>query len=303
MIHNMSELMALAKNGEPSRLAVVCAQDEHVLEAVMNAEKLGIVRPILVGNGEEIRAAMEKLGYDSDVVRIIDEKDKPEACMIAARLVRDGEADVIMKGFVDTAIIMRAVLNRENGLRGQGKITHDLLLEVPGYDRLFHVTDSAMTVAPTLEDKVEIIRNAVHVAHAIGNECPKVAVLCAVEKVNEKMTCTVDAAALTEMNRRGEITGCVVDGPLALDNAVSEEAAANKGVESQVAGKADILVVPQIEAGNMLNKSMEYFAKAKKAGVIVGAKTPIALTSRATSAESELYTIALACLVARQDRQ
>ena len=141
-----------------------------------------------------------------------------------------------MKGFVDTAVIMRAVLNRENGLRGNGRITHDLLMEVPGYDRLFHITDAAMTVAPTREEKVDIIRNAVHVAHALGNECPKVAVLCAVEKVNEKMPCTVDAAALTEMNRRGEITGCIVDGPLALDNAVSEEAAAHKGIRSPVAG-------------------------------------------------------------------
>ena len=299
MIKTMAELLELAKEGEPGRLAVACAQDEYVLKAVAEAAKLRIVDPILVGDQEEIEKILDKIGMDASGVRIIDEKDNQAACMKAAELVRDGEADVIMKGFVDTAVIMKAVLNKENHLRGEGRITHNLVLEVPGYDHLFHVTDSAMSVAPTLEDKADIIRNSVSVAHALGNECPKVAVLCAVEKVNPKMQCTVEAAELAEMNKRGEIEGCLVEGPFALDNAVSEEAAEHKGIHSEVAGKADILVVPDIEAGNVLVKSMEYFAGAKKAGVIVGAKVPVALTSRASSAESKLYTIAVSCLAAR----
>lgn len=302
MIQTMLQLLQLAQEGEPGRLAVACAQDEYVLEAVGEATKLGIVQPILVGDEGEIRAIVEKSQPALADAVIVSQPDKAQACITAARLVRDGVANVLMKGFVDTAVILRALLNRENGLRGDGIITHDLLLEVPGYQRLFHVTDSAMTISPSLADKVQIIKNAVQVAHALGNPCPKVAALCAVEKVNDKMPCTVEAAELAAMNRRGEISGCLVDGPLALDNAVSQEAAAHKGIQSEVAGQADILLVPNIEAGNMLNKSMEYFAGAKKAGVIVGAKVPVALTSRASSPESKLYTIALACLIARQSR-
>jgi len=300
MICNMSELLELAKKGRPTRLAVACAQDEYVLSAVLEAKKLGIAEPVLVGDTQEIHAILKTLGADPAGIRLIDEKEKMEACMKAARLIRDGEADVIMKGFVDTAIIMRAVLTRENCLRGGGILSHDMVAEIRGYDRLIHVTDSAVNIAPTLENKADIIRNAVSVAHALENECPRVAALCAVEKVSEKMPCTAEAAELAAMNRRGEISGCLVDGPLALDNAVSPEAAAHKGVNSQVAGRADILLAPDIEAGNILTKAMEYFGGAKKAGVIVGAKVPVALTSRSSTAESKLYTIALSCLIARK---
>ncbi|MBR3171425.1 MAG: phosphate butyryltransferase [Lachnospiraceae bacterium] len=302
MINSMQDLLKEAAKGTPGRLAVACAQDEYVLGAVVKASELGIITPILVGNKTEIVKILEDLHCDGNAFEIVDVEDKTEACMKAAALVRDGKADFLMKGFVDTAVIMRAVLNRENGLRTGRRITHDLVLEVPGYDKLFHVTDSAMSVAPTLEEKADIIRNAVTVAHALGNENPKVAVCCAVEKVNPKMQCTVDAAELAEMNKRGEITGCIVEGPFALDNAISPEAAAHKGVKGEVAGKADIIMVPDIEAGNLLIKSMEYFAHAKKAGVILGAKTPIALTSRASTAESKLYTIAVARLAARMQQ-
>lgn len=300
MIRTMAELLKLEKQGKPMRLAVVCAQDSYVLTAVVKAAQIGLVRPILTGNAAVIRTILKEIGADPDAMPVCDAPDKQEACMLAARLVRDGEADMIMKGIVDTSVFMRAVLNRENGLRGDGILSHDLVLEIPGYTRLFHVTDSAINIAPSLKEKADIIRNAVAVAHALGNKCPKVAALCAVEKVNEKMPCTVEAAELTEMNRRGEITGCIVEGPLALDNAVSVEAAEHKSITSEVAGKADILLAPDIEAGNLLNKSIEYFAGAKKAGVIMGAKVPVALTSRASSAEAKLYTIALACLIARQ---
>lgn len=299
MIRTMAEMLELALQGGPLRLAVACAQDSYVLTAVMKAARMGLVRPVLTGDEEAIRGILAELHEDLGDIPIHNAPDKQEACLLAARLVRDGEADLIMKGIVDTAVIMRAVLNREMGLRGDGILSHDLVLEIPGYDRLFHVTDSALNIAPTLKDKVSIINNAVRVAHALGNECPRVAALCAVEKVNEKMPCTVEAAQLTEMNRAGEIAGCVVEGPLALDNAVSADAAEHKGIKSEVAGRADILLAPDIEAGNLLNKSIEYFARAKKAGVIMGAKVPVALTSRASSAEAKLNTIALACLIAR----
>lgn len=299
MIRNMKELLEEARKGEPGRLAVAVAQDSFVLDAVVQAAELGVVAPILVGDREQIEQVLVDLKADPRAYRIIDEADKTEACMIAARLVRDGEADFLMKGIVDTAVIMRAILNRDNGLRTGRMISDVLALEIEGYDHLFLVTDPAMSIAPTLPQKADLVRNAVDIAHALGNDNPKVAVLAAVEKVNEKMPCTVDAAELQAMNERGEIEGCVVQGPLQFDNAVSVEAAKHKGISGAVAGNADIMLVPDIEAGNMLVKAAEFFGHAKKAGVIVGAKAPVALTSRASSAESKLYTIAIARLVAR----
>ena len=299
MIRNMKELLDEARTGEPGRLAVAVAQDSFVLDAVVQAAELGIVAPVLVGDREQIEQILVDLKADPRAYRIIDEVDKTEACMVAARLVRDGEADFLMKGIVDTAVIMRAILNRDNGLRTGRMISDVLALEIEGYDHLFLVTDPAMSIAPTLPQKADLVRNAVDIAHALGNDNPKVAVLAAVEKVNEKMPCTVDAAELEAMNERGELEGCVVQGPLQFDNAVSIEAAKHKGIAGKVAGNADIMLVPDIEAGNMLVKAAEFFGHAKKAGVIVGAKAPVALTSRASSAESKLYTIAIARLVAR----
>ena len=203
-----------------------------------------------------------------------------------------------MKGMVDTSVIMKAVLNKEFGLSLGGVLSHVGVLEVAGFDRLFAITDSALNIAPDLEAKEAIVNNAVAVCHALGNEEPKVAALCAVEKVNEKMPCTLDAEQLTKRNQEGQITGCVIGGPYALDNAVSAEAAAHKVIASPIAGKADVLLVPDIEAGNLLIKSMEYFGRAKKAGVIMGAKIPVALTSRATAPESKMYTIAIAKIIA-----
>lgn len=279
-------------------MAVAVAQDEDVLKAVSAAAKEDIIRPILVGAKDKILEVSAETGIDVSVFEIVNVPDKETACMAAAGLVRDKKASLMMKGFVDTSYVMRAVLNKENNLKLPGMITHVAVMEVPGFERLFYVTDSAMTIAPTLEDKVIILNNAVRVGHALGNECPKVAVLCAVEKANPKMSCTLDAQALVEMNRRGEITGCVVAGPLAMDNAVSAGAAKHKGIKDPVAGYADVLLVPDIEAGNILNKSMEYFAHASKASVMVGAKIPIVLTSRASSAQSKLYSIALGALIA-----
>lgn len=294
----MEELTQFAQSTPALLMAVACAEDAPVLEAVKLACDKKIITPLLVGDKAKILEEAKKADVNVDEWEIIDVPDKKEACETAARLAGEGKVRLIMKGMVDTSIIMKAVLNKEYGLRKEGVLSHIGALEVSGFDRLFYITDSALNIAPDLDAKAAIINNAVEVAHALGNEEPKVAALCAVEKVNEKMQCTLDAAKLAEMNREGTIKGCVVEGPFALDNAVSAEAAAHKGVSGAVAGSADVLLVPDIEAGNLLIKSMEYFGRAKKAGVIMGAKIPVALTSRATSPESKMYTIAIAKVIA-----
>ena len=298
MINTLNDVVKVAGSKEPCVMAVAVAQDSDVLKSVDAAVKENIIRPILVGDKKEILLIAKEEGIDLNGIEIIDELDKATACMIAARLVRDKKASLLMKGFVDTSLVMKAVLNKENDLKKSELISHVSLIEVPGFDRLLYVSDSAMNIAPTLKDKADIICNTVEVAHALGNDCPKVAILCAVEKVNKKMPCTLDAQELTEMNQRGEIKGCMINGPLALDNAISPHAAEHKGIESPVAGYADVLITPDIEAGNILNKSMEYFAQAKKASVMMGAKVPIVLISRASSAQSKMYSIAISALIA-----
>lgn len=301
MIRTMEDILSAARAQKQQTMSVAVAQDVGVLEAVCDAAKLGLIHPILVGDQKEMERIAKERGLSLSGMEILPESDKESACIKAASLGRDGIAGLVMKGFVDTAYILRAILSRENNLRKTRLLSHVLLLEVPGFNRLFCVTDSAMNIAPTLEEKKIIIENAVDVIHALGNPQPKVAALCAVEKVNSKMPCTVDAAELAAMNRRGELTGCLVAGPLALDNAVSSDAASHKGVAGPVAGNADILLTPDIEAGNLLNKAMEYFGHAKKAGLIMGAKIPIVLTSRATAPQSKLYSIALGALIAGRE--
>jgi phosphate butyryltransferase len=300
MIKSFEDLLNQVKKKDSAIIALAAAQDRSVLEAANDAYLQGIARSILIGNKSEILAIADEICMDVDKFEIIHTEDKAEAGLIAAGLVRDGRATLPMKGFMDTSLILKAILNKKSGLNAGGLLSHVGVLKSPHFDRLFIVSDSAMSISPTLEDKVKIINNAVKVAHSLGNANPKVAVLCAVEKVNEKMPATVDAARLTEMNERGEITGCIIKGPLGLDNAVSLQSARHKGIEHTVAGNADILIVPDIESGNMLNKSMEYFGKAEKAGVIMGAKAPVILTSRASSAEAKLNSIALSVLIARQ---
>lgn len=300
MLTTFAEVREAARALGRKKLAVAAAQDGDVLRSVDQARREGIVEPLLVGDAEQIARAATGADIPLDGYDVIDVKDPAEACREAAAIVSCGKADLLMKGFIDTSVLLKAVLAPEYGLRTGHLLSHVGVLSVAGIDRLLYVTDSAMAIAPDLKDKAAIIENAVKVAHALGNSRPKVAALCAVEKVNPKMPCTVDAQELTAMNQRGEITGCVVQGPLALDNAVSPQAAKHKGVAGEVAGCADILLVPDIEAGNLLNKSMEYFAHAQKAGVIVGARVPVVLTSRASSAESKLNSIALGVLTAEE---
>ncbi|MDD4074537.1 MAG: phosphate butyryltransferase [Eubacteriales bacterium] len=300
MLHSFQELIESVK-GANRRISVAVAQDEEVLLAVNEACKLGIVNATLVGDEAEIRRIAKEIGVPLNNMTIVDEPDKAEACRKAVKIVHDGEADVVMKGIVDTSIILKAVLDKEIGLRDAPVLSHVAVFNVDGFDRLLYVTDSAMCIAPDVEQKAHIIGNAVKVAHALGNEKPVVTCLCAVEKVNPKMQATLDAAELVERNKRGEITGCTVCGPLALDNAISEEAAKHKGISDPNAGKADILLVPFIEAGNIFYKSLTYMAKAHNAGMIVGAKAPVVVTSRADSDETKLNSIALAIAVARHN--
>ena len=286
--------------GQPKKtVAVAVAEDHEVIEAVAKAIKLQLAQFRLYGNQEKIMGMLQEHGLQtSEHVEVIAAMSNAEAAELSVKAVRNGEADVLMKGNIPTANILKAVLNKEWGLRKGSALSHVAAFEVPNYDRLIFVTDAAMNIAPDVTQKAAIIQNTVEVAQAIGIDLPKVAPIAAVEVVNPAMQATIDAAMLTQMNRRGQIKNCVVDGPLALDNAVSQIAAEHKGIVSDVAGKADILLVPTIEAGNVLYKSLVYFADAKVGAMIAGAKAPIVLTSRADSAETKVYSLALAVATA-----
>jgi len=303
MMNNFKQVIEYSRKIGPKTIAVAAAEDADVLGAVNHAYKEGIANAVLIGNREKILQIMEANHLNKDSFEIVDEKDKTKACHKAVQLIKTGEASLIMKGLVDTSEILKAILHKETGLNIEGLLSHVGVLKIDKYDRFFIISDSAMNIYPTLEDKVHIINNAVAVAHALGNKNPKVAVLCSVEKVNEKILSTVHAAELVRMNLEGSIKGCIVGGPFALDNAVSPEAAEHKGIDHPVAGKADILITPNLEAGNILNKAIEYFSVAEKAGVVVGAKSPIILTSRASSMSAKLNSIALAVLISKNTVQ
>lgn len=303
MIKKFEEIIKTAQAQPPQTIAVAVAQDYEVLVAVNNARQLGIAEAILVGDEAEIRRIAVENHIDIDKFAIIDQQDVVEACRMAVQLVAAGQAQIVMKGLVDTAIILKAVLDKEIGLRTNNVLSHVAVAAVDGYDRLFYITDAAMHIEPDLPTKKQIIQNALQVANALGNDYPKVACLCAVEKVNPKMMATLDAAELVKMYEAGEITGCMVAGPLALDNAVSPEAAKHKGITNPVAGNADILLVPFIEAGNMMYKSIVFFAKGRIAGIVVGAKAPIILTSRADSDVAKLNSIAIGVLMAAKNKE
>ncbi|HLR34455.1 MAG TPA: phosphate butyryltransferase [Tissierellales bacterium] len=296
MAKSFTDLLNLAQKKGPKKISVAVAEDIDVLGAVKEATEKGIAEPILVGDEKKIREIAKELNFDLLNIEIINEKDGEKACRKAVSLVSSGQAEVLMKGLIDTAVIMKQVLDKEIGLRTGKLISHVVVFSVPTYHKVLFVTDAAMNIAPSLDQKKEIIDNAVELAHSLDIEEPKVAVIGAKEKVSNKMEATVHAKELENMNKRGEILGCVVEGPFALDNAISKEAAIHKGVESDMAGDVDILLVPNIEAGNVLYKSLTYFAKAKSAGIIAGTKAPIVLTSRTDTKEAKLYSIALGVL-------
>jgi len=279
-------------------VAVAVAEHQSVLEAFKAAEERGIAEAVLVGSRARIEEEAEKAGLNPETVAIVDEPNDLRAAATATQLVSSGRADILMKGQIHTDDFLRAVLDKETGLRTGALMSHVYLLETTHLGRLTMVTDGAMNIAPDLVQKASIILNAVYLAQLFGIEEPKVGVLAAVELVNPNMPATVDAATLSKMSERGQFPYCCVDGPFALDNAVSEIAAQVKRIGGPAAGKADILVVPCIEAGNILTKSFVYLAQGRVAGVLVGASAPVVLTSRADSAEAKLYSIATAVLMA-----
>lgn len=302
MIKNFNELLEAAKKQGVMRLAVAAAQDADVLKAVAEAKEMGLVEPILVGDQEKIIEIMNKLNITSEMYEIIHEADLIQAARKAVELVSTGEAEFLMKGILQTADILRAVLDKEIGLRTDNLLSHVMVYEAPSYPKLLFTTDGGMNVAPDLNQKVQILENAVTACKALGMDRINAACLAGAEVVNPKIQATVDAKAIADMKDKWDAMGVSVIGPAALDLAISKEACEHKGYKEPGAGDADIILVPYYEVGNALGKSLTYFAGAKSAGVIMGAKAPIVLVSRADSSEAKLLSIALGSLISGQNK-
>ena len=298
-----THLLARVKGLEPIPTAVAHPCDEESLKGPVMAFQAGIIEPILVGPENKIRAVAEEFGIDLHGIRIVNAAHSHDSAALAVSLVRTGDAEALMKGSLHTDELMGEVVARANGLRTSRRISHVFVMDVPTYHRPLLITDAAINIAPTLEEKADIIRNAIDLAHVIGIPEPKVAILSAVETINPKIQSTLDAAALCKMADRGQIKGGLLEGPLAFDNAVSIVAAKTKGIKSAVAGHAEILVVPDLESGNMVAKQLEYLANALTAGIVLGTKVPIVLTSRADSAETRTASCVIAALIAHANRK
>lgn len=293
-LKTLDVFLDIAKSRPRKKVVVAAAEDEPVLEAVTNAKKEGIVDPILIGNVSKIKELAKSLNLDINGIEMVEENSIIESCRKAVQCIRNGEAQILMKGLVPTADFLRAVLNKETGLRKNELLSHIGFFDPPKYHKVIALTDCAQNIAPTLQEKLAIIHNSVELFHRLGVECPKIACLGSVEVVNPKMEATMDAAIIAKMNQRKQIKGCLIDGPLAFDNAISEEAAHHKGIESEVAGDPDMCLVHNIDIGNVLYKSLTYLAGASVAAMVLGAAAPIVLTSRADSDRSKLVSIALA---------
>ncbi len=303
MINKLEGILHQLKGDKKVILSVAAAHDEEVLLAVQSAVEKDIIVPILIGDESKIREISKEINFDLNGIKII-QKDTIEECAeVAVKLVSSKEADFVMKGLLDTSVILKAVLNKEWGLRTDSLLSHVMVYEIPTYDKLLVTTDGGMNIAPDYDQKVKILKNAIEATKPLGLQEIKVACLAAKEKVNPKMPATVDAKALQEAGERGEFgEGIIVEGPLAFDLAVSKEAAKIKGFESRVAGETDIMLMPTIEVGNGIGKTLTYFAGGKSAGIIMGAKAPIVLVSRADSHESKLYSIAYGALIAGHNK-
>ena len=297
VLRKLSDLQILAKNSGKKRLAVAVAQDEHCLEAICAVDRMGLVEATLIGNEKKIKEIAAKFNLDVSRMKIINEEVDALAVRKAVSMVREKQADILMKGNVPTAVLLRGVLDKEVGLRKGDVLSHFALFEVPTYPKLLGLSDAAMIPAPDFKTKIALINNAVEFMNKLGYIKPKVAVLAAVEMVNEAMPATMEAALLSKMNQRGQIRNCILDGPLAYDNAVSLESAKHKGIVSDVAGDADLLIVPDIEAGNILYKAFGFSANAKLAAVVLGAAAPIVLTSRSDTEESKQASIIMAAAI------
>ena len=297
MLRNFQDVLANAATLGRVKISVAVAQDKDVLHALKMAFDAGLVEPILVGDAATIKPLLSQVGLP-DSTRIVDEPDINQAALAAVALVRNGEAAVVMKGLINTSDFLKAVLNSQVGLRTGRLLSHLSVFEIPGEPRLVFHSDGGMNIAPSLAEKKDILVNALFMLHSLGIPQPKVAVLTANEQISPKMPATTDAKALTDMSVAGELPEGIVEGPIALDVAISPEAAKHKGIVSRVSGEVDLFLMPNIETGNSLGKSLLYYANAKMAGVILGATHPIVLTSRSETPEGKLYSIALACLAA-----
>ncbi len=299
MLTKLSQLLELIdKNHKPKRMILAASEDASSLTAVVEAAKKEIIRPILVGDLEKTRGMADIMKLDINDFEMIQADNPADAAAKAVKMIHDKEGDVLMKGKVGSSDMLRSVLNKEYGLRTGKLLSHFAYFEVENYHKLIALTDVAMNIAPNLTEKIAILNNAVNVLNNLGIEKPKVAVLGAVEKVNTEMGATLDAALLSKMNQRDQILNCIVDGPLAFDNAISLESARHKEIKSEVAGDTDLLLMPDIEVGNVLYKSLVFFANAKVASIIVGASVPIVLTSRSDSDQAKFDSILLAAVFA-----
>ena len=296
-------LLARCENLAPVPTAVAHPCEATALAGAVEAAKQNLIVPLLVGPAARISETAAEAGIDLGDLTIVDVPDSAAAAAKAVELIREGKAEILMKGSLHTDELMAAVVSREKGLRTGRRISHVFVMDVPTYHKVLIVTDAAINIAPTLEDKVDICQNAIDLAISLGLEKPKVAILAAVETVNSKMQATLDAAALCKMAERGQIQGGILDGPLAFDNAISKQAAETKGIKSAVAGDPDILLAPDLEAGNILAKLLTFLANADSAGMVLGARVPVVLTSRADSVRSKIASCAVAKLVAHARRR
>ena len=297
------QMLAKCKNLKPVPTAVAHPCEESALSGAIEAANLRLIVPILIGPRDKIESTAKAAGLDISKYQIVDTPHSHASAAKAVELVREAEAELLMKGSLHTDELMAAVVSRDGGLRTNRRISHVFVMDVPTYHKVLLVTDGAINIAPTLEDKAEICQNAIDLIMALGLKRPKVAILAAVETVTSKMPATVDAAALCKMADRGQIKGAILDGPLAFDNAISKQAAETKGIRSEVAGDPDILLAPDLEAGNILAKQLSFLANADSAGLVLGARVPIILTSRADSVRARIASCGVAMLAAHARRK
>jgi phosphate butyryltransferase len=297
MLFSLKSILELSKSKPSRKLVVVAAEDISVLMAVKKATFEGIIQPILIGKLNEILSLAKSIDFNITSIETIDIPDNTLASKTAVSLIQKGKADILMKGILSTAVLLKTVVNKESGLTQGNLLSHFAITELPAYHKLLALTDVAMNIKPDFIEKIDILKNAIKVMYALGYTMPKVAVISPLETINPKIESSIHAAMLTMMNRRNQIMDCLIDGPLALDNAINKEAAHHKGISSDVAGDADLLLLPDLDTGNVLYKSLNFLAKATTAAIITGAKVPIVLTSRADSELSKLYSIALSVSV------
>ncbi len=299
-MHNLDFLISESLKYGPRKIAVVAAHGNEVIESIIKAESMGLVEPILIGDEQKINAISKEMNYNPG--QVINEADNYKAVLLTIQLIKEGRAEVIMKGKIETAELIKPVLNKESGLRTNRLLSQVILFELPVSKKIMLLSDASLNISPTLAEKAGICKNAIDVAHAIGIMEPRVALLSAVEFVNPQIPSTVDAAVLTQMNKRGQITGAILDGPVALDTVLSAKSAEQKGLVSPVTEQTDILICPDVVSANILYRSISYIAGARSCGFVYGAQVPIILLSRAESAEVKLFSIALASIVANKMR-